>query len=181
MAKDFIGYQALADAALRGVVREALRRVEKQGLVGAHHFRVTFKTGFPGVEIPEFLREQYPDGKSFRGDALVQEGAGDSCHSFRGVDPIRRSWRFVRSAVPRSGRRRRTQTALRARTNAAHTAEQGRTARCPRRTRRGKAARRARRSGQPGRFPQEVAPPRAAWTFAPAGPNSRAEICDGQP
>jgi hypothetical protein len=61
MAKDFIGYQALADAALRGVVREALRRAEKQGLVGAHHFRITFKTGFPGVEIPDFLREQYPD------------------------------------------------------------------------------------------------------------------------
>ena len=61
MAKDFIGYQALTDAALRGVVREALRRVEKQGLVGAHHFRITFKTGFPGIEIPDFLREQYPD------------------------------------------------------------------------------------------------------------------------
>lgn len=61
MAKDFIGYQALADAALRSVVREALRRVEKQGLVGAHHFRITFKTGFPGIEIPDFLREQYPD------------------------------------------------------------------------------------------------------------------------
>ncbi|MGN6517776.1 MAG: SspB family protein [Rhizomicrobium sp.] len=61
MAKDFIGYQGLADAALRGVVREALRRVEKQGLVGAHHFRITFKTGYPGVELPDFLREQYPD------------------------------------------------------------------------------------------------------------------------
>jgi hypothetical protein len=61
MAKDFIGYQALADAALRGVVRDALRRVEKQGLVGAHHFRITFKTAFPGVDIPDFLREQYPD------------------------------------------------------------------------------------------------------------------------
>jgi len=61
MAKDFIGYQALADAALRSVVREALRRAEKQGLVGAHHFRITFKTNFPGVDIPDFLREQYPD------------------------------------------------------------------------------------------------------------------------
>jgi len=61
MAKDFIGYQALADAALRGVVRDALKRVEKQGLVGAHHFRITFKTNFAGVEIPDFLREQYPD------------------------------------------------------------------------------------------------------------------------
>jgi uncharacterized protein len=61
MAKDFIGYQALTDAALRGVVREALRRIEKQGLIGAHHFFLTFKTHFPGLEIPDFLREQYPD------------------------------------------------------------------------------------------------------------------------
>jgi hypothetical protein len=61
MAKDFIGYKAITDAALRGVVREALKRVEKQGLIGAHHFRITFKTRFPGVEIPEFLLEQYPE------------------------------------------------------------------------------------------------------------------------
>lgn len=61
MAKDYIGYQALTDAALRGVVRDALRRVEAQGLIGSHHFYLTFKTHFPGVELPSFLREQYPD------------------------------------------------------------------------------------------------------------------------
>ncbi len=61
MAKDFIGYQALTDTALRGVVREALRRIEKQGLIGPHHFYLTFKTRAPGVDIPDFLREQYPD------------------------------------------------------------------------------------------------------------------------
>jgi hypothetical protein len=61
MAKDFIGYQQLTDSALRGVVRDALRRVEKQGLVASHHFRITFKTPFPGVDIPDFLREQYPE------------------------------------------------------------------------------------------------------------------------
>lgn len=61
MAKDYIGYKALTDAALRGVVRDALRRIEKQGLLGNHHFRLTFKTRFPGVEIPDFLLEQYPD------------------------------------------------------------------------------------------------------------------------
>jgi hypothetical protein len=61
MAKDYIGYQALTDAALRGVVRDALRRIEKQGLIGSHHFYLTFKTHFPGVEIPDFLREQYPE------------------------------------------------------------------------------------------------------------------------
>jgi uncharacterized protein len=61
MAKDYIGYKQLTDSALRGVVREALRRAEKQGLIGAHHFRLTFRTHFPGVEIPDFLLEQYPD------------------------------------------------------------------------------------------------------------------------
>jgi len=61
MTKDFIGYQGLLDAALRGVVRDALRRIEKQGLIGAHHFYLTFKTHFPGVELPDFLKEQYPD------------------------------------------------------------------------------------------------------------------------
>jgi hypothetical protein len=61
MAKDFIGYQALTDAALRGVVRDSLRKIEKSGLIGAHHFYLTFKTQFPGIAIPDFLREQYPD------------------------------------------------------------------------------------------------------------------------
>jgi hypothetical protein len=61
MTKDYIGYQALTDTALRSVVREALRRVEKQGLLAGHHFYITFKTKFPGVEIPDFLAEQYPD------------------------------------------------------------------------------------------------------------------------
>jgi len=61
MTKDYIGYQALTDAALRSVVREAIRRAEAQGLIGSHHFYLTFKTHFPGVDIPDFLREQYPD------------------------------------------------------------------------------------------------------------------------
>ncbi len=61
MAKDFIGYEALVESALRGVVREALKRVEEQGLIGGHHFFITYKTRFPGVEMPDFLREQYPE------------------------------------------------------------------------------------------------------------------------
>jgi len=61
MARDYINYQAMMDAAVRGVVRDVLKRAEKQGLVGNHHFFITFKTGAPGVEIPDFLRAQYPD------------------------------------------------------------------------------------------------------------------------
>ena len=46
---------------MRGVVRDALRRIEKSGLIGAHHFYLTFKTHAEGVDIPDFLKEQYPD------------------------------------------------------------------------------------------------------------------------
>ena len=61
MAKDLIGYEALADKALRSVVKDALKLVEKKGLLGAHHFYLTFKTRDPGVDIPEFLLERYPE------------------------------------------------------------------------------------------------------------------------
>jgi hypothetical protein len=61
MAKDYIGYEALADRALRTVVRDALQRVEKQGLIGSHHFYLSFKTHHPGVDIPDYLKERYPD------------------------------------------------------------------------------------------------------------------------
>ncbi len=61
MAKDYIGYEALAERALRSVVRDALRRAEAQGLIGSHHFYITFKTHDAGVDIPEFLKERYPD------------------------------------------------------------------------------------------------------------------------
>jgi len=90
MAKDYIGYQALTDAALRGVVRDALRRVEKQGLIANHHFRVTFKTQFAGVEIPDFLREQYPEEMTIIlqhqfWDLTVNEQAFEVGLSFGGI------------------------------------------------------------------------------------------------
>jgi len=61
MAKDYIGYETLTDQALRSVVKEALKRIKRQGLIGQHHFYVTFKTHDPGVDIPEFLKQRYPD------------------------------------------------------------------------------------------------------------------------
>jgi hypothetical protein len=50
----------MVEDALRGVVRDSLRVAAERGLPGAHHFYVTFRTGFPGVDIPEFLKTQYP-------------------------------------------------------------------------------------------------------------------------
>jgi len=61
MAKDQLNYPAMMDAALRGVVRQALERVAEHGLPGAHHFYLSFRTDHPGVAIPEYLREKYPE------------------------------------------------------------------------------------------------------------------------
>ena len=32
----------------------------KSGLPGDHHFYITFLTDYPGVQIPDYLRERYP-------------------------------------------------------------------------------------------------------------------------
>ena len=61
MSKDFIGYQALVDKALRSVVHAALTHAAKGGIMGSHHFNIVFATTMPGVEMPDFLRERYPE------------------------------------------------------------------------------------------------------------------------
>lgn len=61
MAEDLFRYDLMVENALRGVVRDALRRALNHGLPGNHHFYLTFKTRAPGVEIPSYLIERYPD------------------------------------------------------------------------------------------------------------------------
>jgi uncharacterized protein len=60
MPEDLMRYDQLAQNALRGVVRDALRKVEKSGLPGDHHFYIAFNTRYPGVNIGERLAERYP-------------------------------------------------------------------------------------------------------------------------
>ena len=60
--QDLMHYEAMAQDALRGVVRAALRRAASpEGLPGAHHFYITFKTEAPGVSAPADLLAKYPD------------------------------------------------------------------------------------------------------------------------
>lgn len=59
--EDYIDYATMIDEAMRGVVRQTLKKVEKHGLPGAHHFFISFDTGFPGVEISDALHAKYPD------------------------------------------------------------------------------------------------------------------------
>jgi hypothetical protein len=59
---DLMGYEALAQDALRGVVRAALKRAAVPGgLPEPHHFYITFKTRASGVTIPSDLLAKYPD------------------------------------------------------------------------------------------------------------------------
>lgn len=53
-------YDKMVESALRGVVRQAITEVKEKGLPGDHHFYITFMTDFPGVQIPDYLRERYP-------------------------------------------------------------------------------------------------------------------------
>lgn len=54
-------YDKMVEQALRGVVRQAVEEVMADGqLPGMHHFYITFLTDYPGVEIPDYLRDRYP-------------------------------------------------------------------------------------------------------------------------
>ncbi|MFT4795521.1 MAG: hypothetical protein ACJAVR_001092 [Paracoccaceae bacterium] len=61
MAEGHIDYGGLMQRALRGVMAQTLGLVAEDGLVGGHHFYITFDTGHAGVDMPAWLRAQYPE------------------------------------------------------------------------------------------------------------------------
>lgn len=56
-----IDYELLMQESMRSVMKEALGLVAKNGLPGDHHFYISFKTDYPGVDIPDYLKEEYPE------------------------------------------------------------------------------------------------------------------------
>lgn len=93
--ESLLPYDDWTQAALRHVVVSALRHVAQAGLPGGHHFYVTFKTGYPGVAIPDRLRAQYPDEMTivlqhqFHSMSVTDDGAAFSVGlSFSGVPSI---------------------------------------------------------------------------------------------
>lgn len=61
MSEHTIDYPSMIDSAMRGVVRDALRHVLREGLPGEHHFFISFNTNFPGVQMSPQLRARYPE------------------------------------------------------------------------------------------------------------------------
>lgn len=58
--ENILRYDKMVESALRGVVRQAIEEVMEDGLPGDHHFYITFMTDYPGVNIPDYLRDRYP-------------------------------------------------------------------------------------------------------------------------
>ena len=63
--EDILRYDRMVESALRGVVKKSIEEVIEQygdtgGMPGEHHFYITFLTDYPGVKIPDYLRDRYP-------------------------------------------------------------------------------------------------------------------------
>jgi uncharacterized protein len=56
-----IDYENLVQESLRSVMKGALKQVSKSGLPGSHHFYISFRTDYTGVDMPDYLREEYPE------------------------------------------------------------------------------------------------------------------------
>ncbi len=52
---------ALMQVAMKNMVKGLLEEVAETGLPGAHHFFITFKTGHPGVDLAQWLKDKFPD------------------------------------------------------------------------------------------------------------------------
>lgn len=61
MEEEPLDYHSMVQRALRRVLREALEVAAGEGLPGEHHFYVSFRTGAPGVVVPGYLRDRYPE------------------------------------------------------------------------------------------------------------------------
>ncbi|MEZ5779478.1 MAG: ClpXP protease specificity-enhancing factor SspB [Paracoccaceae bacterium] len=56
-----IDYGNLMHQAMRGLIHDVLKDIERDGLPGEHHFFITFDTRHPMAELADWLRERYPE------------------------------------------------------------------------------------------------------------------------
>jgi hypothetical protein len=90
MAEDLMRYDHMAREALRGVVREAIRKAADEGLPGRHHFYISFRTRAPGVDLDPDLLEKHPHDMTIVlehqfWDLAVDEDAFEVTLKFKGV------------------------------------------------------------------------------------------------
>ena len=57
-----IDYKKLIKDSHQKLIKKILKDVSKNGLPGDHHFYISFATKFPGVEIAEWMKNEYQNG-----------------------------------------------------------------------------------------------------------------------
>lgn len=58
---DRLDYGRMMQHAMRGLVVDVLRFVADNGLPGEHHLYITLRTDSPGFEMPDWLRDRFPE------------------------------------------------------------------------------------------------------------------------
>ena len=61
MSEETFPYDEWVNEALRSVLSRALQKLAEHGPIGDHHFFINFDTSHDGVDMPGFLRAQYPE------------------------------------------------------------------------------------------------------------------------
>ena len=61
MRSSRLDYGNLMQKAMRGMMAEVLVQVSEHGLPQDHHFYISFDTNHPGVDMPGWLHENYPE------------------------------------------------------------------------------------------------------------------------
>jgi hypothetical protein len=89
-AEPTIDYEALAQDAMRGVVRTVLTQAAKSGLPGEHHFYISFDTAASGVVLSKRLKDKYPSEMTIVlqhrfWDLLVSESGFEVKLTFDGI------------------------------------------------------------------------------------------------
>jgi hypothetical protein len=90
MAEDFIRYDVLIQDAMRSLVRTVLKDASVRGLLGEHHFFISFDTRHPGVKLSPRMRAQYSEEMTIVlqhqfWDLKVNDDAFEVGLSFNGV------------------------------------------------------------------------------------------------
>jgi hypothetical protein len=55
-----IDYEYLVDSAMRVLIKDILKGIEKHGITGGHYFHITFVTKYDGLLLPSHIVDKYP-------------------------------------------------------------------------------------------------------------------------
>lgn len=56
-----IDYEDMIESALSGVVKQTLEFINENGIIGDHHFYISFFTNHKKTEVPQFIKDAYPE------------------------------------------------------------------------------------------------------------------------